>query len=77
MTTEDFTQFMKELELSTLKNEEMQKHETELFCQRQTLAPRSRVISIVYVLKIILDNYKWGINECAKTSENILKRPGR
>lgn len=47
LTTDDFMQFMNEMEIYSFKNKEMQKDRKKLFCIFQKLAPKSRVVPSV------------------------------
>lgn len=66
MNTHRFTQFMNEMGVYKVKNEERHRDNRELFHLIQKLAPKSRAVTTVEALKIFLDSYKQGINEGAK-----------
>lgn len=64
---------MNEVKVCSLKNEEMQKNNSELFYVLRKLALESRVVFKAELLTMFPHNYKRGINECAKRPENVLK----
>lgn len=73
LTTDDLMLSMNELVPYNSKQKEVRKYETELLCLLQKLATKSRVPSKEELLKMLLDNFKRRINECAKNTE-IVKR---
>lgn len=54
---DSYMQFMNEFEVYGLKNDQMQKEKRVLFFLLQKLAPKSRFLSSVYMLKISLGSY--------------------
>lgn len=64
---------MNEMEAYSLKTEEKQGHNRELFYLLHKLPPKYIVVRGVEVLNVFLDSYKRGINECAERPEMLMK----
>lgn len=62
---------MKEVKSFRFKNEKMERNRNELFALPQKLSPKFRAKSRVEVVKLLLDDYKEGIEECSKKPENF------